>query len=252
MKHRIAYVPGSSLVHTLHPLVKAAWLTGLTGLVFLIARSWIVLGVLALSLGLLAVSRVSLKGRRGTRVLFITAFMLAALQLAFQRGGGTVVQVGTLTVTQEGVEAAIYIAGRFLSVVILSYVFVFTTEPGDLAYALMRAGLPYRYGFALVTALRLVPIFEAEAQTVYEAQLARGIGHDVRSPRRMLGWLRQLVMPVLSSALGRVDTLAVSMEGRGFGRYPNRTFLRRTHFGWQDVTSLAMLAVLLVGTILLS
>ncbi len=252
MKRRIAYVPGTSFIHRLHPLVKVAWLTGLTVLVFLVTRSWIVLGVVALSLGLLGVSRVSLKGRRGTRVLLITAFMLGALQLAFRQGGTTVLQAGPLTITGEGVEAALYVAGRFMSVVLLSYVFVFTTEPGDLAYALMRAGLPYRYGFALVTALRLVPIFEAEAETVYEAQLARGIGHDVRSPRRVLGWVRQLVMPVLSSALGKVDTLAVSMEGRGFGRYPHRTFLRKTQFGWLDATSLAALAVLLIGTMLLS
>jgi energy-coupling factor transport system permease protein len=245
-------VPGSSFIHTLHPLVKVAWLTGLTVLVFLVARSWFVLGVLALSVTMLAASRVSLKGRRGTRVLLLTAFLLGALQLAFQRGGAVVLQAGPLAITGEGVEAALYVAGRFVSVVLLSYVFVFTTEPGDLAYALMRAGLPYRYGFALVTALRLVPIFEAEAETVYEAQLARGIGHDVRSPRRALGWVRQLLMPVLSSALGKVDTLAVSMEGRGFGRYPTRTFLRKTRFGWSDAASLATLAVLLIGTILLS
>jgi energy-coupling factor transport system permease protein len=251
LKRRIAYVAGNSFIHSLHPLVKVAWLMLLTGLVFLISKSWIVLGVLALSLGLLTASRVSLRGRRGTRVLLLTAFMLGALQLAFQRGGTVVLQAGPLAITGQGVEAALYVAGRFMSVVLLSYLFVFTTEPGDLAYALMRAGLPYRYGFALVTAIRLVPIFEAEAETVYEAQLARGIGHDVRSPRRILGWVRRLVMPVLSTALGKVDTLAVSMEGRGFGRYPQRTFLRETHFGWLDAVALAVLGGLIIGAILI-
>jgi energy-coupling factor transport system permease protein len=249
MRRRIAYEPGRSCLHRLHPLVKATWLVVLTGLVFAVSRSSAVLGVLVLSIGLLRASRISLRGRRGAGLLLLTALTLAALQLAFRRGGAVVLQSGPLAITAEGADAALYIAGRFLSVVLLSYVFVFTTDPSDLAYALMRAGLPYRYGFALVTALRLVPVFEAEAETVYEAQLARGIGHDIRSPRRVLGWMRQLVMPVLTSALGKVDTLAVSMEGRGFGQSPRRTFLREARFGRADALALVALVVLVIAAV---
>ena len=83
----------------------------------------------------------------------------------------------------------------------------------------MRAGLPYRYGYALITALRLVPVFEQEGQTVYNAQLARGVQYDVRSLRRFLLLGRQFFLPLLVSALGKVDALAVSMEGRCFGKY---------------------------------
>jgi energy-coupling factor transport system permease protein len=127
--------------------------------------------------------------------------------------------------------------------VLLSYLFVLTTDPNDLAYGLMQIGLPYRYGFALVTALRLVPIFEREAQTVYNAQRTRGIGHDVRSPARFVAWMRQLLMPVLSSALGKVDRLAVSMEGRSFGRYPQRTFLKQCPFVRRDTVALGVLVI---------
>jgi energy-coupling factor transport system permease protein len=134
------------------------------------------------------------------------------------------------------------VAGRFLSVVLLSYLFVLTTEPNELAYGLMRAGLPYRYGFALVTALRLVPVFEEEGQTVYRAQLARGVEYDVRSPRRVVVLARQFFLPLLVSALGKVDALAVSMEGRCFGRYPSRTFLREVRATWRDGIALGLLA----------
>ncbi len=70
-----------------------------------------------------------------------------------------------------------HVGARFLDVVLLSYLFVLTTEPNLLAYGLMQVGLPYRFGFALVTALRLVPVFEKEGETVYRAQLARGIAY---------------------------------------------------------------------------
>jgi energy-coupling factor transport system permease protein len=107
----------------------------------------------------------------------------------------------------------------------------------------MRAGLPYRYGFALITALRLVPTFEQEGQVVYNAQLARGVRYDVRSPRRFLTLARQFVLPLLVSALGKVDALAVSMEGRCFGKYPTRTFLREVRATWRDGVAAGVLVM---------
>jgi energy-coupling factor transport system permease protein len=162
--------------------------------------------------------------------------------------GHAVVQFGVMTVSSGAIGAGIYVAGRFLSVVLLSYLFVLTTEPNDLAYALMRAGLPYRYGFALITALRLVPIFEQEGQIVYSAQLARGARYDVKSPRRLLALARHFVLPLLISALGKVDALAVSMEGRCFGKYPTRTFLRQTRATWMDGISVGVLVAGILAT----
>ena len=125
----------------------------------------------------------------------------------------------------------------------MSYLFVLTTEPNALAYGLMQAGLPYRYGFALITALRLVPVFEQEGQTVYQAQLARGIAYDRGGPRRFVTLARQFFLPLLVSALGKVDALAVSMEGRCFGKYPRRTFLRQVRFTRRDALALGVLAL---------
>jgi energy-coupling factor transport system permease protein len=116
----------------------------------------------------------------------------------------------------------------------------------------MRAGLPYRYGFALITALRLVPTFEQEGRTVYAAQLARGVQYDVRSPRRFLTLVRQFLLPLLVSALSKVDILAVSMEGRCFGKHQTRTFLRQVHTTWRDGLATVLLAVavaVLIGTL---
>jgi energy-coupling factor transport system permease protein len=113
----------------------------------------------------------------------------------------------------------------------------------------MRAGLPYRYGFALITALRLVPTFEQEGEIVYSAQLARGMRYDVRSPRRFLTLARQFVLPLLISALGKVDALAVSMEGRCFGKYRRRTFLREVRATWLDGVALG---ALLLGAVVLA
>ena len=242
---RITYHPGDSFLHRLHPLTKAAWLVLGTVAVFAVRSPWAVVGAVALLWAGFSVAGVRLGRLRGTRLFASTALLLGLLQVLFVRQGAVLLEIGPLVVTGGGVERGVYVAGRFLSVVLLSYLFVLTTEPNDLAYALMRARLPYRYGFALITALRLVPTFEQEGQIVYNAQLARGVRYDVRSPRRFLTLARQFVLPLLVSALGKVDGLAVSMEGRCFGKYPTRTFLREVRATWLDGVAVGLLVVAL-------
>jgi energy-coupling factor transport system permease protein len=249
MKRRIRYLPGDSVVHRLHPLVKVAWLLWATVFVFVVQSPWIVAAVAASLLMAFPLAGVRLGQFRGTRLFISTALLLGLLQVIFRQDGTELLQVGPLTVTSGGVETGVYVATRFLSVVLLSYLFVLTTEPNDLAHTLMRAGLPYRYGFALITALRLVPVFEDEGQIVYKAQLARGVRYDVRSPRRFLTLARQFFLPLLVSALGKVDALAVSMEGRCFGKYPTRTFLREVRATWLDAVAVAVLVLAVVVTV---
>ncbi|HLV45057.1 MAG TPA: energy-coupling factor transporter transmembrane component T, partial [Aggregatilineales bacterium] len=163
MKPLITYQPGDSLLHRLHPLTKLLWLLLLTVLVFAVKRWWLALGVVGAALGLFAALRLPLHRARGARLFAFTALALLALQAVFLDAGQTLLRLGPVDVTTGGLEAGVYVASRFLSVVLLSYLFVFTTSPNDLAYGLMQVGLPYRFGFTLVTALRLVPVFEREA-----------------------------------------------------------------------------------------
>jgi len=135
---------------------------------------------------------------------------------------------------------------RFLNVVLASHLFVSTTEPQLLAYALMQAGLPYRYGFAFIAAVRFVPYFRDQAQTVRQAQMARGIALDRATPESVFLMARYTFIPVVVSALGRVESLAVSMEGRCFGLYPARTFRRRIPFGRLDALAVAASAAVAV------
>jgi energy-coupling factor transport system permease protein len=74
------------------------------------------------------------------------------------------------------------------------------------------------------------------------------VRYDVRSPRRFLTLARQFVLPLLVSALGKVDALAVSMEGRAFGKYPTRTFLREVRATWRDGVALGVLGLLLAAS----
>ena len=249
MRARITYHAGHSILHRLHPLAKGAWLIAGTTLLFAVRVPWVVLAATALLVMAFPLTRLPLAKLRGIRALGLTALLLAALQVAFIRTGPVIARLGALTLTREGLDAGAYIAGRFVSVALLSYLYVLSTDPNDLAYALMRAGLPYRYGFALISALRMVPMFEQEGQIIYQAQLARGVRYDVRSPRRFLTLARQFFLPLLVSALSQVDVLAVSMEGRCFAKFPTRTFLSEARWTWRDWAAMVALGAVIAAAI---
>jgi energy-coupling factor transport system permease protein len=75
------------------------------------------------------------------------------------------------------------------------------------------------------------------------------VQYDVRSVRRFLTLARQFFLPLLVSALGKVDALAVSMEGRCFGRHPTRTFLREVHPSRLDILAVVVLALAILALI---
>ena len=226
MKSHLGYQPGGSFFHRLHPLLKAAWLVFLTTATFLIQSPTV---NLVLVFGLLLIFPaigVHLNDLRGLKVLIGTAALITVLQFLFWGEGSLVVEVGKFQITDQGLLRGFYLGARFMVVVLVSYLFVLTTSPNQLAYALMRAGLPYRYGFAFVTALRMIPIFEEEALTVYRAQQVRGVTYRPRGLKDLWGKLSGFILPMLVSAMSKVDALSISMEGRCFGKYRTRTYFK--------------------------
>jgi energy-coupling factor transport system permease protein len=251
-KPKIAYQPRASWLHSLHPLIKLCWLVGLSVSLFVVSSPLWVVTVLFLTVGSFPLARLNLRRDvRGVRFLTTMGMLLFSLQAVFNHTGSPILHLAwgpvNLVITGGGMAAGVYVGGRFLSLVLMSYLFVLTTDPSSLAYALMRIGLPYRYGFVLITALRLAPIFEVESNTVYQAQLTRGVRYDVRSPRKFITLARQLILPLLVSALSKVDELAVSMEGRCFGKYPTRTYRRTPGYSGRDIVALVVLAVGLIA-----
>jgi energy-coupling factor transport system permease protein len=247
MKARIQYIDGNSILHRMHPVVKVIWLLVLGLSLFILPSPWFILGFCALLILAFCHAGVSVVRLGGFRLILLTSLLLAGFQIFFVRSGTVWLQIGPWELTRDGFFAGIYIGGRFLGIVLLSYLFVLTTHPGELAYALMQSGVPYRYGYAFITALRMVPIFQLEADTIYKAQIARGMGIDRGGMRGLFTRTRQLLMPLLVSALRKADTLAVSMEGRCFGMYPQRTYLRTAALSGLDFCSLIGLALWVLG-----
>lgn len=111
-------------------------------------------------------------------------------------------------------SAGIVLFLRAVACGMVSALFALTTDPGALIKALMHNWrLSPRVGYALFSALQLVPDLAAEAQQV---RLARAMKRG-RPPRRFPGPVEMfsLVIPLLAYAIGRAGRAAIAMEARG-------------------------------------
>jgi energy-coupling factor transport system permease protein len=243
MSVRVKYERGTTALHALNPLTKLIVLVLFSIGVFLIASVPIELLVfLTLATIIVLVRSKALTSLLTSRFLLSFAVLLFIVQVIFNPGDvysrGTVyftVPLFNIDVTEHGVTVGLVLALRFACIILASAIFVFTTDPGELAYALIKAGIPYRYGFMLVTAVRFIPVFEAEAGTVRCAQQARGLDIEGQGLRALINSARFTMMPLVVSALSKVDVLVISMEGRAFGVKPRRTSLRVSRFTGMDV-----------------
>lgn len=237
MPGRLSYFSGHSLLHRLHPLVKLLGLVLLSILTFSLAKPVTQLVLLAITItgyvGAGLSPRSCLPRLRG---LLTFASLIFLAQLIFTREGKLLFTLPLLhwPLTDQGVLAGGIMALRFLNVIVASTLFVLTTDPAQLAQALMQAGLPYRYGFMIITALRFMPLFGSEAEAVRAAQVARGVALDRPSIFGLWEMIRYTVVPLTVASLARVESLTISMEARAFGFRKERTFRRRISFERRD------------------
>ncbi len=137
------------------------------------------------------------------------------------------------------------VAARLLAIALPGLLLVLSTEPVDLADALVqKLRAPARFAYGALAAFRLLPLLGEEWVSLRRARRARGIdagSNPVAAVRIQAG----LLFAVLVAAIRRATRLALAMDARGFGSRPDRTFARRSTFTRSDL-------VFLVGTVALT
>ncbi len=226
----MTYVDYDSPLHRLHPLVKLAWLICFSLTVFAVTScvgELVLFGTLLVFYSLAGLGLVFFA--RKLRFILIFGLLILLVQVLAIKEGVLLWQYTrgpiNLAVWSEGLLGGSNIMLRFVNIIGSSYLFVAITDPNRLAYSLMQVGLPYRFGFMLITALRFIPVFQLELEQVKNAQMAKGIELEGLSPGKLLRMVRHLFVPLVISALSRVDSLAISMESRAFGLYPKRSYM---------------------------
>jgi energy-coupling factor transport system permease protein len=114
---------------------------------------------------------------------------------------------------------------RFLVLVESFSIFFLTTSPDHLGLALEQSHVPYEFCFAFTTAVRFVPVLADEAQTIMDAQKARGLELERGNFIKRIKNYVPLLIPLIVNAIRRSLELAEAMESRAWGASEKRTNL---------------------------
>jgi len=225
----IQYVPDSTVLSSLNPLTNSILLVTIA-ITTLISPELIPQFVILVILSVLfSLSEIRVLQLQGSKFLLFTSVFIGVVQILFFRQGEILFSIAGLPIYTAAVNRAAIYSARFTSIILESYLFVFSTDPNALVYMLMRIGLPYRFGFAMVNAIRMLPISRNEIQRIHIAQVSRGARYRFFPVRLFAGQVSRFLQVLIVSLIKRVDALVYSLEGRSFGIYKKRTFLSKSH-----------------------
>ncbi len=223
------YQPGRSWLHTLDPRVKL-WLVLWGGLLTFAIHTWwwqlfFLISVWVLLLSARIPQRALLWLWQQVRLLI--AFILI-LQTLFAPSGSIWLSLGPLTITAGGVSSALVLAIRTLTMMFLTGLLLFVTEQRDLILALTSLGLPYTWGLTLSLTLRFIPALYGLAESVREAQAARGWLPRGNWLQRLRDYLPALIAVIIGT-LRLSDQVALALTARGLRAQARRSSWRSLH-----------------------
>ncbi|MGC4791897.1 energy-coupling factor transporter transmembrane component T family protein [Micromonospora sp. DT178] len=202
---------------------------------------------IAVELALLPLFGVRLRvlARRAWPLLVGAVGVVVTLVLfAAERSGRVLVEAGPVVVTSEVLLTALGLVLRMFAVALPGVIVFATTDPTDLADALIQnAKAPARFAIGALAAFRLVPLLGQEWQMISMARRARGVEAG-RNPLAKLRLFVSTAFALLVGAIRRGTRLAVAMDARGFDAGVPRTVARRQRFVAADGLLIAGAAVL--------
>ena len=215
LKFRRVYSP----IHNLDPRMKFVYVCAVfvAAILFSEIIPLMALFLMPIPFVLLAgVQREWLRSLRGAAFLAAFIFIVNIASNFFTSG---------YVLTAVAVETAAAMTLRFVVLVESFSVFFLTTSPDHLGLALEQTRVPYEFAFAFTTAVRFVPVLAEEAQTIMDAQKARGLELEKGGFLKRIRNYVPVLMPLIVSAIRRSLELAEAMESRAWGATKKRTNL---------------------------
>jgi energy-coupling factor transport system permease protein len=221
LKFRRVYSP----IHNLDPRIKFVYVCAIFAVAIIFGEllPLIILFLMQIPFVVLAgVKREWLRSMRGAAflatIIFLTNFIFAYI------GGRELAQ---------SLENAVAMTLRFIVLVESFSIFFLTTSPDHLGLALEQTHIPYEFCFAFTTAVRFVPVLAEEAQTIMDAQKARGLELERGNFLKRIRNYIPILIPLIVSAIRRSLELAEAMESRAWGATKKRTnlYMLKMHRG---------------------
>ena len=241
----------SSVIHTLDPRVKFFFVCILFVMAIMFTQLLALAVLFFIPLPFVFMARVNrqwLRSLRGAALLAIFIFATNFIIGYFYPSSSIPNIDGAIDTPMEYFalfERAAAMTLRFIVLIASFSVFFLTTSPDHLGLALQQSHIPYEFCFAFTTAVRFVPVLAEEAQTIMDAQKARGLelesGNIIKRIRNYI----PILIPLIVNAIRRSLELAEAMESRAWGASDKRTNLYKLNLKRADII-LVIISVLML------
>jgi energy-coupling factor transport system permease protein len=243
------YFPGHSWLHKLDPRTKLV--------ATLLYISSIFTAESPFSYGLVSVfacvccllSRVPVKILvKSVRPLWLILVLTLGIHLFFTPGT-LLLQLGPISISQEGLRMGIYMSLRLVLLILFSSLLTLTTSPIALTDGIERLLRPFKalgvpaheLAMMMTIALRFIPTLLEETERIMKAQMARGAEFSSGSLVKRAKNLVPLLVPLFISAFRRADELATAMEARCYRGGDGRTRMKELLFTSRDGVGFAVI-----------
>ena len=254
------YYPSNSFAHRCNPAVKLLFLILYIVAMFL-GQNFYALGACALVFVVISCFSGIPFGTllRSVKAVLYMLIFIVVLNLFFGVGEKVLWSWGFLKITEESVYWTIFLAARWLLLILSSSLLTLTTSPVALADGLEALLTPLKWihfpvhemALVISIALRMIPILTEETGRIMNAQKARGADFEQGGLIKRVKAILPTLIPLLISAFRRALELADAMEARCYSGSHVRTKYKKLTFTWRDGVVLFLGAILLVGVILL-
>lgn len=256
------YFPGKSVIHRLDSRVKMVLTIALIVAVFL-ASNLASMGLTILILvTLMLVSRVPIKFYFKSIKAIIPIILLTAVLNAIYVAGDPVFSWGFITITQQGIVRAVYMALRITLLILVSAMLTYTTTPTSLTDAIESllsplkifglAGAVHTLAMMMTIALRFIPTLIEETDKIMSAQKARGADLDSGGLMQRIRSLLPILIPLLVSSFRRAAELAAAMECRCYHGNEGRTRMKQMHMVGMDYMAILLMIVYYAAIIVMN
>jgi len=221
--------PGDSLLHRLDPVTKTVALFAISFLAFgtFFSIPQLVIAVLSI-FAAIKLGNITVKDLwRGTGWMFLASVSFFVIQSILLKMVGENIAFNFFgkPIYWETIDYSLAVSLRIYTIFLVSFIFIRTTHPRDLAVSFVQVlKLPYRVPYSFFIALRIMPLIEDEAKTISAAHKVRGVGEKQGIKGRFEN-AKRFTVPLLIRSLRSASITVQSMESRGFGAYPTRTYV---------------------------
>lgn len=252
------YYPGDSVLHRLDPRMKLVLTFAMIVVIFL-CKSFLSLALIALfTIAAAIASKVPAKMiLKSLKPIVIILIFTAALNILYTQGGRTYFEWWKISVTEKGVNTAIFTMVRIIVLVVISSLLTYTTTPTMLTDALERVLSPLKIfkikvhtlAMMMTLALRFIPTLIEEIDRIMNAQKARGADLETGGVFQRAKALVPIFVPLMVSSFRRAYELAFAMTCRCYTGGEGRTRMKQMKLGLRDIAA-AVICVAVTASII--